>query len=153
MCKQFYFLLLVILFSACSAPQEPIFKNISNIRSTNISTKKITITAAAIYHNPNSVGGELSAIDIAVDVNGINTAKIVQDVAIKVPAQSEFSVPLTFDAAPLDIFENNRNGVIGGILNAALSRKVNLHYRGEVRMKIAGIPYTLPIDYEEEVKL
>ncbi|MEL7220678.1 MAG: hypothetical protein AAGJ93_05120, partial [Bacteroidota bacterium] len=82
-----------------------------------------------------------------------DAAKIVQDVAIDVPANSEFTIPLTFDAAPKDIFENDRNGVIGGILNAALSRKVDVHYRGEVVMKIAGIPYTLPIDYEEEVKL
>jgi hypothetical protein len=153
MCKQICFLLLVFFLSACSAPQEPIFLKINNIRSTNVSTRKITITAEAVYHNPNSVGGELSAIDVQVEVNGIDAAKIIQDVAIAVPARSEFSVPLTFDAAPLDIFENDRNGVIGGILNAALSRKVMLHYRGEVSMKIAGIPYRLPIDYEEEVKL
>lgn len=153
MLRKTCYLLLILFTIACSGPQEPIFKKVDNIRSTSVSTKKVTITADAIYHNPNSLGGELSGIDIEVEVNGVNAAKIVQDVAIDVPANSEFIIPLTFDAAPKDIFENDKNGVIGGILNAALSRKVDVHYRGEVQMKIAGIPYTLPIDYEEEVKL
>ena len=150
--RSFYFLLISTILG-CSAPQEPIFKNFANIKTSNISTKKITITADALFHNPNTMGGEVTSTDIEVIVNDIPAGKINQDLAIPVPAGAAFSIPLTVNVSPKDIYENDRGGALGGIVNAVLKKKVDVHYKGTVKMKIAGFPYTLEVDYEEEVRL
>ena len=43
--------------------------------------------------------------------------------------------------------------VIGGLLNAVLDRKVDLHYAGTATIKIAGISYVVPVAYAEEVQI
>ena len=151
--RNFTLLLLTSVIFGCSAPQQPIFKSFSNIKSTNVSSKNITITANALFHNPNAMGGEVTATDIEVIINDVTAGKINQDLAIPVPANAAFSVPLTVTVSPKDIYENDRNGALGGIINAVLTKKVDVHYKGTVKMKIAGFPYTLDVDYEEEVRL
>ncbi len=137
----------------CSAPQKPVFKSFDNIKSTNISTKNITITADALFHNPNTMGGEVTATDIEVIANDVSAGRINQDLAIPIPARSAFSVPLTVTVSLKDIYENDRGGALGGIVNAVLKKRVDIHYKGTVKMKIAGFPYTLEVDYEEVVRL
>ena len=151
--RNFTFLLLISAILACNAPQEPVFKRFANIKSTNISTKNITITADALFQNPNTLGGEVTATDIEVIVNDVPAGKINQDLAIPVPANAEFIVPLTATISPKDIYDKDRGGALGGIVNAVLKKKVDVHYKGTVKMKIAGFPYTLKVDYEEEVRL
>lgn len=150
--KYLTLLLLVLLFVGCSAPQEPIFKGFRNIKTTTVSTKKITVTGNAVFQNPNTLGGEVVATNIEVMVNDISAGIIAQDLAIPVPASLEFAIPLTFNIAPRDLYENDRNGTLGGIINAVFNKKVDLHYLGTVQMKIAGFPHTLEVDHEEEVK-
>lgn len=151
--KNLTFLLFILGVAACSAPQEPIFIGFKDIKTTTISTKKITVTAQAQFHNPNTLAGEVTATDIEVMVNDVPAGNIEQDLTIPVAASSAFSIPLTFTMAPKDIYENDRNGALGGIINAVLTKKVNVHYLGTVKMKIAGFPYTLEVDHEEEVRL
>jgi len=147
------YLLFISAILGCSAPQQPVFKSFANIKSKNVSTKNITITADALFHNPNTMGGEVTATDIEVIVNDVSAGKINQDLAIPVPAQAEFSIPLTVNVSPKDIYENDRNGALSGIINAVLNKKVDVHYKGTVKMNIAGFPYTLKVEYEEEVRL
>ena len=118
-----------------------------------ISTKRITLSGEAIYHNPNSINGEVVSTDITVKVNDIPAAEIQQTTSIPVPAVAEFSLPLVCNISPKTIFDNDRNGALGGIINAVLTRKADVHYLGEIVVKIAGITFTLPIDVEEEVEL
>jgi len=141
------------LLTACTSPQEPIFKRLEGVKTSKLSTKEITITGQAIYHNPNGLGLTLEGTDIDVIVDGITVAKIQQDLEVKVPAQAEFSVPITFSAKPQDVYQANKGGVIGGAINALLNKKVKVRYQGTITVRIAGIKHTTPIDYEEEVAL
>ncbi|MEL6972609.1 MAG: hypothetical protein AAFZ63_23895 [Bacteroidota bacterium] len=150
-----YLVWLISMFTLvnCSGPQEPVYKGFSEINADMISTKRITLSGEAQYYNPNAFGGEVVSTDIQVVVNDIPAADIKQTTTIPVPAESDFSLPLVCNVAPKTIFENDRNGALGGIINAVLSRKVDVHYQGEIVVKFAGIPITLPVDVEEEVEL
>lgn len=144
--------LLGLVFS-CTGPQEPIFTGMENLKVDMISTGRITITGDAVYHNPNAIGGTLTATAINVTVNEVEAATIEQNVEIPVPAQSEFRVPLTFNTTPREIFNRDAGGLLGGVVNALVDKKVNVHYEGQITVKLAGISYTAPIEYEEEVKI
>ena len=137
----------------CSGPQEPVYKGFSELTADMISTKRITLAGEAHYYNPNALGGEVVSTDIKVIVNDIPAADIQQTTSIPVPAESDFSLPLVCNIAPKTIFENDRNGALGSIINAVLSKKVDVHYQGEIVVKFAGISFTLPVDVEEEVEL
>lgn len=148
-------LVLLCLFTttSCSRPQEPIYKGFEGLKASTISTKRITLSGEAVYHNPNALGGEVTSTDIEVIVNDIPAAKIEQTMSIPVPATAEFGIPLECNISPKDIYENDRNGALGGIINAVLTKKVDVQYRGQIVVKIAGFSYTMPVDYEEEVAL
>ena len=146
-------LFLLLLTLACSQPQEPIYKGFEGLNANTISTKRITLSGEAVYHNPNAFGGEVVSTDIQVIVNDVPAATIQQEVSIPVPATAEFRLPLTCNVSPKEIYENDRNGALGGIINAVLTRKVDVQYKGEIVVKIAGINFSTPIDYEEEVEI
>lgn len=144
---------LISLVLSCTGPQEPIFTGMENLKVDMISTGRITITGDAVYHNPNAIGGTLTATSINVTVNEVEAATIDQNVEIPVPAQSEFRVPLTFNTTPREIFKRDAGGLLGGVVNALVDKKVKVHYDGQVTVKLAGIAYTAPIEYEEEVEI
>lgn len=143
-----------LLFTfSCSSPQEPVFKTLDNVKTTKANAQEITVTAEAVYFNPNGISLTLSATDIDVFANDVEVAKIAQDLAAEIPAKSEFRIPLTFSAKPRDIYQKDKGGLIGGALNALLNKKVDVRYSGTVTVKMLGIPYTSEIDYEEVVSL
>lgn len=149
------YLLFLLLFCtlSCSGPQEPVYKGFEGLKANTISTKRISLSGEAVYHNPNAIGGEVVSTDIEVIVNDVLAATIEQENSIPVPATAEFRLPLVCNISPKDIFESDRNGTLGGIINAVLSQKVDVHYLGEIKMKIAGVTFTLPVDFEEEVPI
>ncbi len=147
-------LAVVLLFlGACSGPQEPVFKKVENIRSEMISTGRISISGDALYFNPNTISGTVTATDITVFANDIDAATIEQSLEIEAPAQSEFRIPFTFTTTPRAILQQDAGGALGGILNAVLNKKVDLRYEGFVTIKVAGIPFNVEVDYEEEVEI
>lgn len=145
--------LLLFLVLSCARPQEPIYKGFEGLNAKTISTKRITLTGEAVYHNPNAFGGEVVSTDIEVFVNDVPAATISQEVSIPVPATAEFRLPLECNVSPKEIYENDRNGALGGIINAVLSKKVDVQYRGEIVVKLAGVSFTVPVEYEEQVEL
>lgn len=140
---------LVGLVFSCTAPQEPVFIGMDNLKVDMISTGRITVTGDAVYHNPNAIGGTLTATSIEVAVNEVGAATIDQNMEIPVPAQSEFRVPLLFNTTPREIFQRDAGGVLGGVVNALVDRKVAIRYKGWVVVNLGGVSLTVPIEHEE----
>lgn len=138
---------------SCSGPQEPKFLRLDHIKVSKISTKNINFTAEAIFHNPNVIGGSLSSTDILVLANGVEVATIAQNETAKIPANADFSVPFHFSTSPKKIFDDDSNGLLGGVINAVLKKSIDLHFKGNVHFKFAGVPFKTKIDLEEEVDL
>ncbi len=151
--KKMLILLLIASIWSCTGPQEPVFLRLQDVKVTKISTRNITITGEALFHNPNAIGGTLVSTDIDVISNDVVIAQIAQEQATKLPTQAEFSIPLSFNTSPKELFDKNGKGVLGGVINALLDRTVKLQYKGKVKFKIAGLPFETPIEFEEEVEL
>ncbi|MEM1214192.1 MAG: hypothetical protein AAGJ82_00805 [Bacteroidota bacterium] len=144
---------LTLLTFSCDGPQEPEITGFKNVRTTKVTKNEIVIVADLVGFNPNPVGGTVSDTDVIVTVNGVETAAVVQDKDAEIAADGEFMIPLVCSVSPERLFKEDRNGLIGGLLNAALNRKVDVEYQGELKLKVAGITFEEPIDYKEEIKI
>ena len=148
--KNSLFFLLLLSLSSCSKLQEPILKNFGKIEVSEIKGGIVTVAAEALYENPNSIGGRLNKVVIDVWANDNKIGQIDQDMDLKIEPNSEFSVPLVI-TFPISEITKDQSNLLGGLLRAVLNKKVDMEYKGILRVRLAGIPFKLTIDQEEEV--
>ncbi len=148
----YLWVVLCLSIMGCDSAEEPTFQKMANIRVTDIQKGVVTLTADAIYHNPNPIGGELTATDIAVIVNDVEVAQIKQELSTDLEANSDFTIPVVA-SFPLNEVVKKEGDVISGLVSAILKKKVQVTYQGNTRVRIAGFGFEVPVDYEQEVSL
>ncbi|VXD12160.1 conserved hypothetical protein [Marinoscillum sp. 108] len=138
----------LLFLGACTRPENaPQFIGIENIEVSKIMGTNAVLKAEAIFYNPNDVKMKLRKVNIDIELEGKKIGVINQEFTTKVPALSEFRVPLN---ASFDITEI---GLLNGIISILGGKKVVVHYKGFVKVSVHGYPATVPIDFEEEVRM
>lgn len=145
------FFISVFLLS-CSGPKEPEFKRVENIVPVEKSNLEYTLTADIIMSNPNSIGAKLMKTDLDIFINGIEVGKVNQRLFTEIDANSEFTIPVKCDFSARGLLKDQGN-TLGGLLNVLVESKVDLLYKGMVRLKLAGLEFDVPVNYEQEIKL
>ena len=140
--------LFLTIFS-CTVNEKPEFISVKNIEVTESTSKLITLTADALFSNPNDVSGELETEGIIVSVNGNEIAHVSSEV-FKVPAKKDFTVPLTAKIPTDSLFSNNN---LGGLIGSLFSKKINVQYKGDIKYKVFGFSHTYAVDKTESIKL
>ncbi|MFP2994508.1 hypothetical protein ABN763_01300 [Spongiivirga sp. MCCC 1A20706] len=140
------------LFCGCTINKKPEFIAVDNIEVLSISTDTLTIKADAYFNNPNDLGGTLKTDGINVLIANIQVANVSTD-EFKVPGKRQFSIPLIAKVATKDVFDKNKNNIIGGLLNTLLTKKIKVQYKGAITYKALGLSYDYPIDITEEVNI
>ena len=107
---------------------------------------------ASRMSNPNSIGAKLMKTDLDIFINDIEVGKANQRLYTEIGPNSEFTIPVKCDFSAKDLLKDQGN-TLGGLLNALVENKVDLTYKGTVRLKIAGLEFDVPVDYEQEIKL
>lgn len=134
---------------SCSVNEKPEFVNVENINVEESTSKHITITADALFMNPNDIGGHLQTDEIKVYINDNQLATISTE-SFEVPAKKEFSIPLKAKI-PTDSIFSNKN--IGKLLGSIFKKRVKVQYRGDIVYKVFGFSYTYNIDKTEHIKI
>jgi LEA14-like dessication related protein len=149
---RFVALLFIVLCSiSCSAPTAPYFKSISVVEVQDLKLNNVTLTTNLLYHNPNLVGATVTRSETKVTVNHIEVGEVIQDQSIEVSSKSDFTLPVTISFPPKKIFKNK--GLLKSALQILSNEKANVHYKGSLTIKVAGVEFDLPIDHEEEVEI
>jgi len=144
--------IVILICSNCTVNEKPEFIAVENIEVISVSSDTLTIKADAYFNNPNDLSGTLKTDGIDVFVSNINVAN-VQTESFKVPGKRQFSIPLTAKVATKDIFEKNKNNLLGGLLNTLLTKKIKVQYKGSITYGALGLSYDYPIDITEEVSI
>ena len=152
MMKKFTILLLISLMVSCSVKQKPIFIKVDNIKLVESNSRNLTLTANALFNNPNDIGGRLNTEGVNVYVNDILMGFISAQ-EFKVPANKDFKVPLQIDIDPKKLFDKDPNGFLGGLLKSVLSRNITVKYEGIINFKTFGFTYKYPISKTETIKI
>ena len=140
---------LVVVCLACAKPKEPELVRIKSLTVQEFSEDKVVLAGEAILYNPNAIGVTVKEIDVSVTVDEKAVGKVNQTGDIKVPANSEFEVPLVIDFAPQDVYDN----LLSGLISFISKGEISVYFQGHIKMKAAGINFKVPIDHRDKVKL
>lgn len=150
--KIFYFLSLSIIIYSCSVNKEPVFIKVDNVKVLSFASDTLSIKADAFFENPNDVGGNISTDDIAILVNEIEVAQ-VSSKEFNVPSRDKFTIPLTAKIPTKNLLNTNKNGVLGGLLNSLITKKVNVRIKGNLEYVLFGFKKEFLVDKTEEIKI
>lgn len=146
-----YFTLLIILILSCSVDKQPTFIKVDNLKVASFSGDTIRLKAEAFFTNPNDVGGKISTDEIKVIVNGAEVAQVSSE-EFEVPARKEFTIPVVAVIPKRKVFENNKNGILGGLLNSFLKKSIKVQFKGDIKYKVFGYSSVYPVDQIQEIK-
>jgi len=150
--NKLYFLVLVLVLSSCSLQKEPVFIKVDNLKVLSIAADIIKLKAIAFFENPNNVGGSISTDEIKIYVNDTEVAQVFSE-KFKVPAKDNFSIPMTAYIPTKNILSSNKNGVLGGLLNSLLIKKVKVRIKGNLHFSVFGFKKEFLVDKTQEIKL
>ena len=149
--KVLYFMTLFLLIASCAIQKKPIFIKVDNIEILSYERDTVRLKAEAFFKNPNDIGGKLSTDSIFVFVNGAKLARVTS-ASFKIPARKEFAIPMLVEIPTKRIFESNKNGILGGLLNSVLNKSIKVQFKGDLKYKVLGYSNIYPIDKTEEIK-
>ena len=70
----------------------------------------------------------------------------------EVPPQDEFTIPLTIKIPTKKVF-TKESGVLGGILNGLINKKIDVQYKGIITFTKLGFSYDYEINETQQVKI
>jgi LEA14-like dessication related protein len=138
--------LVAALLSCCKTPDQEIV--LRQIRDVVVdASSDPTLKANAVFFNPNKVRGKLKKIDIQIFVNGKKAASVDQKLKTVIPANAEFTVPVTVDLAIKEL------GLMDTLLGMIGGKTFEIHYKGSLRLSYHGVPINVPVDYKDDVRI
>jgi LEA14-like dessication related protein len=134
------------MLAACERPHERIV--LRDIRDVVVDANTDPMLRAnAVFYNPNDMHGKLRKIDVVIFVNGKRAAHVDQRLRTEIPAKGEFRVPLEVKLSIKELgFMDTLLGVLGG-------KKFEVRYEGKLKLSYKGIPFSVPINYKDEVRV
>ena len=143
------------LLPACPRPEQPQFQTLNNVEFQNadLETGTIRLTADAVFHNPNGIKLEVTALELNVLLDGVEAGTVKQSASATVAANADFALPVQVDL-PLSVIVAALQGEGGGLLSGLLAGKqLDVQVDGWVRVKLAGIELKAPVHHQETVEL
>jgi len=147
--SHFLFLFSLLFVLSCSAPEEPTFQKLQNVKfdSFGLSPLSITLNADAIFHNPNSLGAKITEMDFDVYINNKKSTHIRQDLQSTMPAKSDFALPIKYKIPLKEVFK--------GIKLQEIMKMRSLKYKmdGHLKIGLGSVEVKVPVTYEGEEKI
>jgi hypothetical protein len=137
---------------SCTFTKKPDFKSIKNVRVQSANLSKVVINADAVFENLNDIGGDLEIKNLEVFANNVKVST-VNSKKFNVPIKEEFSIPIKVSFSPVQIFDDQKKGLLGKILNSIANKEVKLQYKGVITYSLGNYSYDYSIDYSDTVVL
>lgn len=140
------------MICSCSVKEKPVFIKVDNLELVSVASDTIRLKANAFFENPNDVSGKITTDEIKVIVNGADIAQVSSE-EFKVPARSEFTIPLKVVIPANKIYKNNKNGILGGLINSVLNKSIKVQFKGNLKYKVLGFSSVYNIDETQNLKI
>lgn len=139
------FFVLLVAFPSCKPKEDVQLRKIKDVIVD--ATSEPLLKANAILYNPNNIRMTVKKIDMEVFVDGKKAAVIDQQLKLKVPAKDEFTVPLEVKLNMKEI------GLLDAVFAVIGGKKFQVHYKGTIRLQYKGVPFSVPVNYKEEIRI
>lgn len=140
---------IMLITAACQKPKSPEFVTVKDVKIVSMDDRQVVLEGIAIFNNPNSYKLVVKEIAVDVEVNQIAVGKVNQPEEFEVPAKADFEVPMIIAFSPKDVYKD----LFSGLLDVLTNKKMDVYYKGFVRIKALGITVKVPIDHKEEIKI
>lgn len=147
--KQITLLFGLFLFLNSCGTKEIEYQNLENLQILSVNSDEITLSADAVFKNPNILGGKVIPENLVVYIDDKEITKVKAS-EFKVPAKKEFSVPLEV-TIPFDKLSNG-GGLLGAVLNT-IGKTHQVTFKGILNYRVAGFKSSYSINHTEELKL
>ena len=136
---------ILLFFTACG-PKEPVtLRQIDQVAF--LAGTDPVLSAEAVMFNPNNNGGKLKKLFIEIFVDDQLAGTIDEDLNIHVSANSEFRVPFKVKLSLKD------SGFLDTLLNIFGARKVDVKFKGYLKMSLSVVPVKVPIEYVRQIRI
>ncbi len=150
------FIASLLIFQACDSDsvKYPEFVKLQNVKFGNVKlppNMAVTFSSDMVLNNPNPVGVTISKMEFDVFIDGKKSTHIVQDTNVKMPANSDFTMPLSFQI-PInhkEIFKNLKDVLSGAWKKQAM----DIRSVGKIYVKVMGKDVGIPFDHEDTYRL
>lgn len=150
-----HFKIIIILFgvslilNGCGFDDPIVFRGVDSVKVLGVKDGKLNLEATARFYNPNSIGGKLKRVDIAVKMGDDILAEVVQKENFKIGKESDFNVPFVAEVS----MDQLKQGFLGNLMAILGRKKINLRFVGEIKVSSFGVTRTVPVDFESEVQI
>ncbi|MGY6650524.1 LEA type 2 family protein [Wenyingzhuangia sp. IMCC45574] len=149
--KTICFLVATFLLFSCGNLKAPIYSGVKDLAISEVVNDSITVKAKLNFKNPNKVGGKLYLTDLHTMVNGIAIGKL-KNQKVKVPAKSDFSVPLEIKLSKDQLF-NSKKGLLGSLLTSLFTNRIEVKLDGQATFKKFLFKKEYPIKFTKKIKI
>ncbi len=140
---------LSLLLASCTKPEAPDFKGIKNLKVNVQGLNSARINGDAIFFNPNDRQITLKQVDVEVSVEGQKVKDISRKYDITAEPNSDVAVPIDVTLSLEDLNMNLLSTAMS-MLNGAEKK---IRYKGKARVKMYGVSFSVPFDYEDDVNI
>ncbi len=126
--------------SGCKEVKDPEFRKVDEFGLRNLSLVEATVGFNVTYYNPNDFGVTVKEAEADIFIDSTYMGKFVQDTAIEVRKQSDFTIPFSGTIPLRKAMELN--------LESLSQRDILLKADGNVKVGKAGIYVSRPIHYQ-----
>ena len=140
----------LVVFFSCSVNKTPVFLKVDDIKILTVASDTIRLGANAYFNNLNNVGGKIFTDDIKVLVNGEEVAQVSSGI-FKIPANTDFVIPMKVAIPIKRIFDTNKKGSLVGLLNSIFNNSVNMQFKGTLNYSFLGFKKKFIIDKTEDI--
>jgi LEA14-like dessication related protein len=139
--------LFLFLTFGCSGPEAPTFVRVDRVQFKSVSvlgSPTVTIVGDAIFDNPNSMGAEVTEIDLDVYINDKKMTRVRQDVSATMPANSDFTLPLSFEVP----IEEVLNDLKRNVFDVLKKKTVDYRLDGHIKVGFGNVEVAVPVEHE-----
>lgn len=130
----------LFILCSCRTLKDPVFNGIENVEVSSLGTQHSQVVVNLRYFNPNSSGGRLKEAQGDAWMDSVYLGKFTVDSTIQIPANGEFTVPVTLAVDMKRVLRNS--------LAILLKKDVTVRIEGTARAGKGGIYRRFALKYE-----
>lgn len=137
----------LLLATSCVPKEQIVLRVIRNVTIDTGLDGEPLLKGEAVFYNPNSTRMKLKEINVDVFVDGKKSAIVKQKFNALIKPRSEFTVPLEIQLSLKDI------GLLDTLFSLLGGKQYEIHFLGNIRIHVRGIPVKVPVDYTDKTRL
>lgn len=137
---------------SCQGLEEPVLQSFTPVSIEKIDKSEVILHGQISYLNSNPIGGRLESVFLTIYANDVFISELTQEIDTEIKPNAEFVIPIDI-RVPFKKLLDNKNDLLGGLVNVLTQKKVKLKYEGIAAVNFAKVNLTIDINKEEELEI